>query len=175
MIKYCTIYLCDTKVFGHGLCNKHYKRWKRNGDPLISRTIRDIKNCILDDCNGPHKGLGYCEKHYTRFKKYGDPNFTKIKGYHFNAKGYIMCLDPLTNKHRAQHRIIMQQNLGRELLPNENVHHLNGDRTDNRIENLEIWSTSQPSGQRIEDKVAHAIYILEQYAPEHLKEKVDGR
>jgi hypothetical protein len=39
------------------------------------------------------------------------------------------------------------------LLPNENVHHLNGDRSDNRDENLELWSTSQPSGQRVADKM----------------------
>lgn len=71
--------------------------------------------------------------------------------------------------HQYEHVKVMEDHLGRKLYPEETVHHRNGVRSDNSIGNLELWSKSHPSGQRVTDKVAWAEEILKLYAPEKLK------
>lgn len=69
-------------------------------------------------------------------------------------------------KHQREHRAVMEQHLGRPLSSDEFVHHKNGQRADNRIENLELWSRSHPDGQRVIDKLEWAIEFIERYAKE---------
>jgi hypothetical protein len=64
----------------------------------------------------------------------------------------------------------MEQFLGRQLLPTEEVHHRNTVRHDNRIENLELWTTSHPPGMRAEDATAWAVELLRRYSPHFLAE-----
>jgi hypothetical protein len=66
----------------------------------------------------------------------------------------------------GEHRHVVEQAIGRKLTEDESVHHLNGKRWDNRLENLELWSTrAHRPGQRVEDWIKDAIWTLERYAP----------
>lgn len=70
---------------------------------------------------------------------------------------------------RYVHRIVIEQHLGRPLFSHENVHHKDGNRANNRLSNLELWSKKQPAGQRVDEKIEWALWILHTYAPEWLK------
>ena len=85
-----------------------------------------------------------------------------------NANGYICEYLPdhiQANKDGRvlQHRRIMAEHIGRRLESFENVHHIDGDKTNNDIQNLELWVKMQPSGQRVSDLIEFAKRILEKY------------
>ena len=175
--KKCQIKNCEKPYLARGLCQKHYGRWFRHGDPSVKKVKQRRPPCAVvvngKPCGKPHNAKGFCSNHYASHKVWGDPlgkrpapkkpkKYKRIfKPGHPNAigKGNI-----------DEHRWVMSEFLDRALLPHENVHHKNGNTLDNRIENLELWSRAQPSGQRVKDKVNYAIEILSLYAPDRLKD-----
>lgn len=120
--------------------------------------------CSVPGCGKPFLAKGVCREHYHGLYRYGDPTF-RLKGKKglgsINHNGYRIIT--VGGKQILEHRYVMEQILGRLLRSEENVHHLNGQRADNRRENLELWSKSQPPGQRVVDKLKWAREIISLY------------
>jgi len=150
----------------------HYYRLMRKGDPGEVSTRRSgakRKNplvCVVVGCGRRSLKKGYCGMHAQRLAKRGEaggpePERPPALGWH-HRDGYLIVSVPGRGS-VLKHRLVMEERLGRRMERHETVHHINGVRLDNRIENLELWSSHQPRGQRVADKVAWAREIIATY------------
>ena len=165
----CKVENCGRNHFSTGFCRTHHRWWKL-GKSLDERPrvfkYDDELTCSVDGCLSAAKVNLMCNMHDSRYRSGTrldyEPShrFINVHGYAVLRPGHPK--NPYSRQ-TYEHRIVMEELLGRTLFPGENVHHKNGVRDDNRVENLELWSTSQPPGQRVKDKVAWAKEILSLY------------
>jgi hypothetical protein len=107
----------------------------------------------------------YCRKH----SQTGSRSTRWKGGRSTNTQGYVVLSDMRGHPNAdsdgrvLEHHFVMSQHLGRAIAPDETVHHKNGIRSDNRLENLEIWTGRHPSGGRVSDKIRYALWVIETY------------
>lgn len=169
-MKECKVDNCQRTVFSKMLCRTHY-RWEKDGKSFDSpvRVNKYNSKCSVDGCQEMASNLELCPRHYRILKRRGTTSPARAKNGtpSVNKHGYVTLgpnhPDNPYGEKVYEHRIVMEKILGRQLVDKENVHHKNGNRSDNRPENLELWSTSQPAGQRVEDKLAWAWELIALY------------
>lgn len=133
---------CKAPATTRGKCDKHYAAMRRDSGTRSA--------CSVDGCEKGAIAWGYCSSHYYRARNGIDLNAEWRKGGDWGAwtttsKGYVRRSRTLDGKreYQWQHRWVVEQALGRELRADEEVRHLNGDRSDNRYpENLVVLTSS---------------------------------
>jgi hypothetical protein len=144
----------------------HYDRLQAHGfvGAVASSFAVNGNACSVSECERTATAVGMCDYHYRQLHRRGGilsahPIRQKRNGVH--SKGYRYVTRG--GKQVLEQRVVMERKIGRPLRDNENVHHLDGDRLNNDPSNLELWVKTQPSGQRVEDKIEAAIRLLKEY------------
>lgn len=168
----CSVSVCDHKATTHGLCGGHYQRQVRGlplDTPLRPKKRREYVTRACEVCGTPFEfytaknAAGrFCSRVcFDSLKGEQHPNWRGGRG--ITKEGYVEVYDPATRRRVQEHRQVMEDHLGRKLSADETVHHRNGVKHDNRIANLQLWTSRHPRGQAIEDLVAFAREILDLY------------
>lgn len=170
MTKQCSVPSCGRSARSGGMCNAHYARYRRSGTPIgAGQMMRDSvpTKCSIEGCTRPHATRGLCGTHYERQRRTGvlTARPMRKKGEGTLGGGYCTFVRHVDGKkvRIRRCRLVMERIIGRALLPNETVHHKNGNKVDDRPSNLELWATPHGKGQRIEDLVKYAREILKTY------------
>ena len=168
----CTFAECGREMNGHGLCSAHQAQVAMGVELRPIRQTRVARGCRMPGCTNKHDAKGLCSTHYIYAVGSGAiPHSPRRPSV--NGEGYVRLFIPgHPNSQKSgyvlEHHYVMGRMLGRPLIRGETVHHMNGIRTDNRPENLELWVSRHPKGQRVVDVVEWAGEMLGRYAPDLL-------
>ncbi len=131
---------------------------------IVSVRTHHLKAGLVRSCG--------CLKYDNNKNRLGNKSCAWRGGRWIDNNGYVFvyALNHPNGKknHIREHVLKMSEYIGRPLRDNETVHHKNGIKSDNCIENLELWCSNHPPGQRVDDLVDFAIRFILDYRPDIL-------
>lgn len=126
------------------------KAWNKGLSKLNNESVRKVSEKKMEwwkthDTTETRKKIGEASKGRPG-KKMEESVMWKGGRYISSRDGYIMVYVGC-GKYKPEHRYIMEGILGRELTLNEEVHHINGIKDDNRVDNLRLVVKSMHYGK----------------------------
>lgn len=134
VFNYLRIYNIKTRPPHKGMLGKTHKIDSKKAIS-VKNTGRRLSDEVKEKISKSHKGKRYAKNKWGGHKKARKDGYIGVyvpEHPYANKDGYVM-----------EHRLVMEEMLGRYLKENEIVHHINSNREDNRPENLMIFNSTK--------------------------------